>query len=145
MTYSPILGPAVALVAWTMVMWVWMYAVRIPAMRRAGVLDNKIGRPPGHLDEVLDARAQWKAHNYNHLMEQPTLFYAVTIGLALMGDDDQVTANFGWAYVILRIAHSLVQSTVNIVKYRSALFALSSGVLILLTVRLIALAVRSSG
>ena len=145
MTHSPILAPVVVLVAWTMVMFFWMYAVRIPAMRRAGVLDNRIGMPPGHLDEVLDASAQWKAHNYNHLMEQPTLFYAVAIGLAMMGDQDQITANFAWGYVVLRIAHSLVQSTVNIVKYRSALFALSSAALILLTIRLVAIVVRSSG
>jgi hypothetical protein len=145
MTYSPVLGPVVALVAWTMFMWFWMYAVRIPAMQRAGMLDERVGSAPGHLDNVLEPKAQWKAHNYNHLMEQPTLFYVVAIGLALMGDQDPTTAKFAWAYVGLRVAHSLVQSTVNIVKYRSALFALGSGVLILLSIRLIALAVRSSG
>lgn len=143
MTYSPILAPVVALVAWTLVMLLWLYAVRIPAMRRAGVLQNPTGKTPGHLDEVLDSSAQWKAHNYNHLMEQPTLFYAVAIGLAVMGDNDPVTANFAWGYVVLRIAHSLLQSTVNVVKYRLVLFLLSSAALILLTIRLAAIVARS--
>jgi hypothetical protein len=76
-------------------------------------------------------------------MEQPTLFYAVAIGLAVMGDNDPVTANFAWGYVVLRIAHSLLQSTVNVVKYRLVLFLLSSAALILLTIRLAAIVARS--
>jgi hypothetical protein len=144
MGYGPTLGPVVAVVAWTMVMWIWMYAVRIPAMKRAGILQTRTGQAPGHLDGVLDAEAQWKAHNYNHLMEQPTLFYAVAIALAMMGDSDPMTTNFAWAYVGLRVAHSLVQATVNIVKFRLALFVLSSGCLILLTIRLAAIVARSS-
>lgn len=145
MGYGPTLGPVVALVAWTMFMWIWMYAVRIPAMKRAGILQTPTGQPPGHLDSVLEPQAQWKAHNYNHLMEQPTLFYAVAIGLAMMGDADPMTANFAWAYVGLRVLHSIFQATVNIVRFRLALFALSSGCLILLTIRLAAIVARSSG
>lgn len=145
MSYSPILGPVVALIAWTMVMWLWMYAVRIPAMKRAGILDERIGKPPGHLDASLEPQAQWKAHNYNHLMEQPTLFYVVAIGLAMMGDPDPMTANFGWAYVGLRLVHSLIQATVNIVKYRLALFIASSLLLILLTLRLVNRLALASG
>ena len=143
MTYSPVLGPLIALVAWTLVMFVWMYATRIPAMRRAGALDNRVGNKPGHLDSVLPAETQWKAHNYNHLMEQPTLFYAVVLMLAIMGDRDQTTLGFAWAYVALRILHSLVQSTVNIVRYRTIIFALASGCLFLLTIRLAAILIRT--
>ena len=136
MTYSPVLGPLIALVAWTLVMFVWMYATRIPAMRRAGALDNRVGKRPGHLDEVLPAETQWKAHNYNHLMEQPTRFYAVAISLAIMNDYDPMTVNFAWAYVGLRVVHSLVQATVNMVRIRFGLFLAASIVLILLTIRL---------
>ena len=145
MTYSPILAPVVALVAWTLVILVWMYIVRIPAMNRAGVLNSRVGKTPGHLDGVLPADAQWKAHNYNHLMEQPTLFYAVALLLAMMGDHDPTTAGFAWAYVGFRVVHSLVQSTVNVVKIRFTLFALASLCLLLLTIRLAAILVRASG
>lgn len=144
MTYSPVLGPLIALVAWTLVMLVWMYATRIPAMRRAGVIDNRVGKKPGHLDTVLPTETQWKAHNYNHLMEQPTLFYAVVLMLAIMGDRDQTTLGFAWTYVGLRMLHSLVQSTVNIVRYRTVIFALASGCLFLLTIRLAAILIRSA-
>ena len=144
MDYSPILAPVVALAGWTLVMMLWMYAVRIPAMRRAGMLDNPVGLTPGHLDEKLEPETQWKAHNYNHLMEQPTLFYAVALSLAVIGDRDPTTASFAWAYVGLRVVHSLVQSTVNIVKYRATLFMLSSACLILLAIRLAAIVARSS-
>lgn len=144
MTYSPVLGPVIALVAWTLVMFVWMYATRIPAMRRAGALENRVGKGPGHLDAVLPARTQWKAHNYNHLMEQPTLFYAVVLMLAVMDDRDPTTLGFAWAFVGLRMLHSIVQSTVNVVRYRTILFALASGCLFLLTIRLAAILIRTS-
>ena len=145
MSYAPILGPVVGLVAWTMIMWAWMYATRLPAMRRAGIdLKGRVGGRGQNLDGVLADRVQWKSHNYNHLMEQPTLFYAVAVGLAMMGDRDPTTAHIAWAYVAFRVLHSLVQATVNIVKYRTTLFALSSGVLILLTIRLAAIVARSS-
>ena len=140
MTYSPVLAPVVALVAWTLVMWLWMYATRLPAMRRAGIsFEGRVGSRGSDLDGVVPDEVQWKSHNYNHLMEQPTLFYAVALILAMMGDRDPTTAGFAWAYVGFRVLHSLVQATVNVVKYRLALFITSSIVLVLLTIRLAAL------
>jgi hypothetical protein len=123
-----------------------MYATRLPAMRRAGIdLKGRVGGRGQNLEGVLADRTQWKSHNYNHLMEQPTLFYAVAIGLAMMGDHDPTTAGFAWAYVAFRVLHSLVQATVNIVKYRLGLFVLGSLCLVLLTIRLAAIVARSSG
>ena len=127
MTYSPILAPVVALVAWTMVMFVWMYATRLPAMRRAGIsLKNRVGTRGEHLKGVVPDEVNWKAHNYNHLMEQPTLFYALCGALALMDAVRPAVLWLAWAYVVLRVLHSLVQATVNIVRYRLLLFTLSS-------------------
>ena len=80
MHYSPILGPVVALVAWTLVMMIWMYAVRFPALARKGIsLKGRVGSKGGDLDGVVEPEVQWKAHNYNHLLEQPTLFYAIAL------------------------------------------------------------------
>ena len=135
MTLSPLLGPVVALVAWTLVMLVWMAISRGAAAKKAGIqLGASRGGRGQDLEGKVDAEAQWKAHNYAHLMEQPTIFYAIVFALILMGMDVQINVWLAWAYVGLRIVHSIVQATVNIVKYRFALFALSTFCLVGLTV-----------
>ena len=122
---SPILAPIVALVAWSLVMWVWLYATRLPAMRAAKVvLDPTM--PPGELTARLPPQVRWKADNYNHLMEQPTIFYAVALALAVAGAGTGAAVTLAWAYVVLRVIHSLVQATVNNIMVRFSLFMLSS-------------------
>ena len=131
-----ILQPVVALAAWTMLMWVWMYATRIPAMRAARLDPNALANDPEiTLDRALPPQVQWKAHNYNHLHEAPTVFYAVAIVLAIVGQGDGYNAYLGWLYVALRVIHSLVQVTANRVIVRFAVFAFSSLVLLILIVR----------
>lgn len=131
LTHSPILAPVVALVAWSMVMWVWLYITRIPAINRMGLkLDP--GVPPRDLMNQLPANVRWKADNYNHLMEQPTIFYAITLSLALMGEGVGINLTLAWAYVGLRVLHSLVQATWNKIEVRFSIFALSSLVLMAL-------------
>ncbi len=130
---APILQPAVALMIWTMVMWAWMYVTRIPAMSKAQVdVDQLVRDPNASLDHSLPARVQWKAHNYNHLHEQPTVFYAVVLLLTLIGEGSPANALLAWIYVGLRVAHSLVQVTANKVMVRFVLFAIASLVLIVL-------------
>src|SRR6185312_16822622 len=132
---SPLLGPIVALVAWTLVIQIWMYATRFPAMREKGInLKGRVGSKGGDLDGVLEPKVQWKAHNYNHLLEQPTIFYAIVIALILMGFDAPINVYITWAYVAFRVAHSLVQTTVNVVFYRFLLFVGGSVCLIALTI-----------
>ena len=131
-----ILLPVVALAGWTMVMWAWMYATRLPAMSARKLDPNALADDPDvTLDRVLPARVQWKAHNYNHLHEAPTVFYAVAIVLAIVGEGDGVNAWLGWAYVAARVIHSLVQATVNRVALRFAIFVVSSLILAALIVR----------
>ena len=128
-----LLAPVVALVAWTHVMWLWMYATRIPAMQRAKMrLDSSA--PRGEQMATLPAPVRWKADNYNHLMEQPTLFYAIAIVLAIV-DPDRANQILAWAYVGSRVAHSLVQSLVNKIEVRFSLFAIGSLILFALTAR----------
>ncbi|MEH6685306.1 MAG: MAPEG family protein [Qipengyuania sp.] len=133
MIQSQILQPIVVLVVWTMIMWLWMYATRIPAMSQAGIDPNDARRTKS-LDETLPAEVQWKAHNYNHLHEAPTVFYAVALVLAMIGAGDGMNALIAWIYVGLRIIHSLVQVTANVVMVRFVLFALSSVALIALSI-----------
>lgn len=130
---NEILQPVVVLAAWSMIMWLWLYMVRVPAMKKAGINAGKlVGGNGRNLDDKLDPKAQWVAHNYNHLMEQPTVFYAVAIVLAIIGQGDGMNAHIAWGYVIFRIAHSLVQALWNRVLVRFALFTLASLCLIAL-------------
>lgn len=131
---QPMLAPVVALAAWTAVMWAWMYATRIPAILRMRMrLDGNL--PRGEQMATLPPRVRWKADNYNHLMEIPTVFYAVALVLALLGDSSAITVGLAWAFVSLRVVHSLWQALVNRIPVRFALFALSSLVLFALLAR----------
>jgi hypothetical protein len=134
MEHAEILKPVVALAIWTMVMWVWMYATRLPAMSKNKEIDvnNMVGGIGSDLDKVLPEKIQWIAHNYNHLHEAPTLFYAMCIVLAMTGWGDGMNATIAWVYVGLRIAHSLVQALWNRIMVRFLLFVLSSIALIML-------------
>jgi hypothetical protein len=132
MQVSPLLGPVVALVAWSLVMYVWLYVARIGAMRRGGISARGMRGTRG-LDGIIPAEANWPAHNYSHLMEQPTIFYAIVFALVLMGFNHPINVDLAWAYVVLRVVHSLIQATVNIVIIRFVVFTLSSLCLIGLT------------
>ena len=130
---SPMITPVLVLVAWSMVMALWMYFTRLPAMKAANMKPDS-DAPRGEQMSTLPARVRWKADNYNHLMEQPTAFYAVALSLALLGQGDGINLALAWSYVGLRVAHSLVQALINKIEVRFVLFALSSLVLIGLTV-----------
>jgi hypothetical protein len=125
---APILAPAAVLVLWSVVMLYWMAGTRIPAMGKSGA-DLKSAKPGGRgvdLEGVLPDTVNWKGHNYAHLMEQPTLFYAAIAILALAGAGDGVNVQLAWGYTGLRIAHSLWQSLVNTIPVRFTLFLASS-------------------
>ncbi|MBO9671431.1 MAG: MAPEG family protein [Sphingobium sp.] len=123
----PILAPAAVLILWSVIMLLWMLGTRIPAIMKLKIpSEQSIGGRGSDLDKVLPRETQWKAHNYNHLMEQPTIFYAVVLILAVIGQGSGFNVKLAWGYVILRILHSLWQSLVNTVDVRLGLFALST-------------------
>ncbi|HXC49313.1 MAG TPA: MAPEG family protein [Candidatus Limnocylindrales bacterium] len=132
----PILRPAIVLVLWSLLVLLWMIGTRIPALKRHNLdIRGAVGGRGSDLDGVLPDKTQWKAHNYNNLMEQPTLFYALVLMLAILAPGDGVSVVLAWVYVVLRIVHSIWQATVNIVFYRATLFTISSVVLIALALR----------
>ena len=126
---TEILQPVIALVAWSMVMWAWMYATRIPAIAK-----SKMQLDPHEINGVqmsqLPSRVRWKADNYNHLMEQPTIFYATAFTLALVGAGTGINVTLAWTYVGIRVLHSLVQALTNKIEVRFGIFVLSSIALI---------------
>lgn len=124
----PILAPAAVLVLWTLIVLLWMTATRFPAFAKVGL---KLGEAePGSryvdVESMMPAKVNWKSHNYTHLMEQPTIFYAVVLVLALAGEGAGINASMAWAYVGLRVVHSIWQCTVNIIAVRVTLFTLST-------------------
>ncbi len=129
MHVSPLLAPVVALVAWSIVMLVWMAIARAPLVR-GGVPDGARGADQ---EAAKPGPRHWPAHNYMHLMEQPTLFYAIVFALVLMGFDQAINVYLAWGYVGLRIVHSIVQATINVVRIRVIFFGLSTLCLIGLT------------
>jgi hypothetical protein len=135
MNYSPILAPVVALVAWTILVMLWMVVTRFAEFRRLGISFSNI--PPGargvDLEGRADPHAMWKSHNYSHLVEQPTIFYAIALTLALMGFGGGINYWLAWGYVGLRVIHSLFQATINIVAIRFTIFLLATLCLIGLT------------
>lgn len=134
MAYDPLLGPVVALVGWSLVMLVWMAVVRGRAARASGIdLMKSRGGRGQDLERALPGESNWPAHNYAHLMEQPTIFYAIVFALILMGASYPINIGLAWAYVAFRVLHSIVQATVNRVAIRFPLFALSTLCLLGLT------------
>jgi hypothetical protein len=133
-TSTEFLSPVLALVAWTLVMWIWMYATRIPAMNAAG-LDPQEAAYPGTWAHRLRPGVRSVADNYNHLHEQPTIFYALMFFAALTGGGDSTALKLAWGYVVLRVLHSLVQATFNKVIVRFSIFAVGSIVLMVFTFR----------
>ncbi len=134
-TTTEFLTPVLVLVAWTLVMWVWMYATRIPAMKEAGIDPQDAAYPGSWAHRLRRPSVRSVADNYNHLHEQPTIFYALMFFAALTGGADALALKLAWAYVILRLVHSLVQATFNRVIVRFSIFATGSLVLMVLTVR----------
>ena len=135
MTPSPLLGPVVALVAWSILVLFYMGFRRFKGVKCAGLkVDPSRGGRGQDLEGVLEPRANWPAHNYAHLMEQPTLFYAIVLALVLMGFDHPINVMLAWAYVAIRIAHSLVQIINNDLRIRFPLFLLSTLALASLTI-----------
>lgn len=123
-----LLAPGAVLALWTLIMLVWAGVTRFQAFSKVGI-DLKAAPPGGRgvdLEGVLPPLTNWKSHNYTHLCEQPTLFYAVLLFLHLSGGDTDLTRALAWAYVVLRIVHSFWQSTVNRVPVRFVIFSLAT-------------------
>ena len=131
--HTQIITPVFVLIAWSLLMWIWMYATRIPAIRKANIkLDSQMVK--GEQMSQLPANVRWKADNYTHLMEQPTIFYALVFALCLIEQGDGSNVWLAWAYVVLRVVHSLVQTLGNKIELRFAVFVVSTLCLFGLTI-----------
>ena len=138
---TSLITPIIALITWSLLMWTWMYATRLPAIKAARLRLDPTA-PNGEQMATLPAKVRWKADNYNHLMEQPTVFYALALSLAMLGEGSGINLYLAWTYVGLRIIHSLVQSLVNKIELRFVLFTLSNIPLFWLTINALLLLIK---
>jgi len=124
-TSVELIRPVVVLVIWSLIMWLWMYVTRLPAIAAMKMqLDPEA--PAGTQMSNLPPRVRWKADNYNHLMEQPTIFYAIVLSLVFLDAATEVNIVVSWIYVGLRVVHSLFQALVNKIEVRFSIFFLSN-------------------
>ena len=132
---TSILAPAAVLVVWSILMLFWMAATRLPAMSKIGIdMSKAVGGRGADIDPNVPPPVAWKSHNYAHLMEQPTIFYATVMILAIAGAVTPLLVSLAWGYTIIRILHSVWQATVNKVSIRFVLFLLSTICLTVLAV-----------
>ncbi len=127
------LTPVLVLVIWTLIIWCWMYALRLPAMQKAKI-DPQSAVHPGAL-AGLPTEVRVVADNYNHLHEQPTLFYALAVYSHLVGVADPVNIWLAWGYVAARIAHSIAQILIRRVPLRFFIFVGGTLLLIVIAAR----------
>ncbi|KAF2723752.1 hypothetical protein K431DRAFT_282841 [Polychaeton citri CBS 116435] len=132
---APLLRPMAGLCLWTFAMEVWLYSKRIPAIIKYDVKfpPNSL---PSDIKSKLPRHIEWPAENFTNLHEQPTVFYAVCLALTQIGVKDSFAVNLAWAYVGIRVGHSIVQAKFNNVLLRLQLFLLSGVTLATLTTKL---------
>ncbi len=145
---TAILAPAAVLAIWSMIMLFWMAGTRFPAIKAmraergkpGGVSKAKPGGRGQDLEGVIPDKVNWKAHNYAHLMEQPTVFYAVVVILALAGAA-HIDVWLAWTYAGLRIVHSFWQALVNTIPLRLTIFMIGSVILLVMSIRALVLTI----
>ena len=128
MISTDILAPAAVLILWSMIVLFYMVITRFKAFGDAGITLSSTPAGTRYVDAEpkMPAKVNWVSHNYTHLVEQPTLFYAAVAVLAIAGDSSQLSLALAWGYTGLRIAHSLWQIFVNVLTGRVILFTLST-------------------
>ncbi|KAF3911503.1 hypothetical protein ABW20_dc0107318 [Dactylellina cionopaga] len=129
-----ILGPVIGLNLWSLFIEGWMYATRIPAVQRNQAA-IKSDMTMEQFNALMPPSTRWKADNYNNLMQQPLQFYAVALTMAVLDEGNKTDVRLAWAYVGVRVLHSLVHCIANPIPVRFYLFVTSSGVLAVMTVR----------
>jgi len=124
------------LALWTWAIAGWMGVTRVWGMHKAGVsLYRAIAERQIELESKLPAAVNWKAHNYMHLTEYPTIVYPTVIILALLGGDSEFNVKVMWVYVGMRMVHSLVQTLWNRVIVRFCIFLGSACVHLILMIQ----------
>ena len=117
MNQLTLLTPVFVLILWTFSVFLVLAFGR--------VRHTKNPQDAAHPKDLKGSMPDWverAGDNYNHLFEQPIAFYVVTLATALINSIDPLIIQLAWVFVILRIIHSLVQLTFNLVLLRFTIF-----------------------
>jgi hypothetical protein len=132
------LQPAAALMVLTLLVWVYMYILRLPY-----IINNRIKvqslLSPDAVNTLLPEHVNRPANNLKNLFELPILFFVLCLAWFLSQQVDPVFVNLAWVFVALRYVHSLIHCTVNIVVLRFVFYVLSSFVLVAMVARFVML------
>ena len=121
---DPIFAPFFAMILLTLVVWVYMYARRIPFIRRSALRDDQL--TPAELARISPPAVANPSDNLKNLFEIPTVFYVLVLFLHVTQSVDSVYLVAAWVFVGFRALHSLVHCTINIILLRFALYAIST-------------------
>ncbi len=125
MSDPAIFGPALATMLLTLVVWIYLFAVRIPFIQSSGMTPEELATP-GKLAERSPASVSNPSDNLKNLFEIPVLFYFVTLYLFVTDQVDGFYVMAGWTFFGFRALHSLMHCTINIVMVRFGFYLLSS-------------------
>jgi hypothetical protein len=134
MSFNPILLPLLTMVFLTFAVWIYLFALRIPETKRLKIDPDELrDRTEAHQILTVSAAA---SNNLKNLFEMPVLFYLAAMLAMLLLIQDVVLAWLAWGFVIVRIAHSLIQCTYNRVMHRFTAYIISCIFLLVLWIRL---------
>lgn len=136
---TSMLFPMAAMVLMTLVIAFYMAKVRFTAIKSGETTDLSYFKTfQGASTEPENV--QKVQRNYHNLLGTPMLFYAACAAALALGIADTVLLYMAWAYVGLRVIHSYVHITSNVVTLRFRIFALSMFMLTAIWVRLMMVA-----
>lgn len=138
----PIVQPFVAMMLLTLLVWLYMYLLRLRFIVRKRIDPQRLATPE-QLVAVIPADVNLPANNLRNLFEVPVVFYALCLLLIATGASDGLYVALAWTFVALRGLHSLVQCTSNIVRLRFAAYFLSCLVLWAMVLRVAVLALAA--
>lgn len=125
MSGDAIFLPMLATMTLTAMVWFYMYARRIPAMRRARV-SVQTYTTPDKVNEVLPEEINYSANNLKNLFEIPILFYGLCLYLNVSANVDIAYVVAAWLFFVFRVLHSIVHCGSNIVMLRFYLYVASA-------------------
>ena len=134
MSFNPVLLPLLCMVFLTFVVWILLFALRLPEISRKKIEHQDLrDRAEAHVLLTTSAAA---SNNLKNLFEMPVLFYVAAMLMMLLLIQDPLLVRLAWGFVVLRIIHSIVQCTYNRVVHRFIAYFLSCLFLLLMWVRL---------
>jgi hypothetical protein len=133
MNQTQIFGPMFCLILLTLIVWVYMYARRIPFIVTARLRPDQM--TPLELARLAPAAVSNPSDNLKNLFEIPTIFYALALYLYVTHQVDEIYLVAAWIFIALRVLHSLVHCTFNYVPLRFWIYAISTTALWFIAVR----------